>query len=185
MIVRKRSTVEAPTMTKSYRSSLAVAVCAACLGSGCGVVHALRDGTFSTSSASQAKSIPVTLVAQPSINPDSDGHPLSVVVRFYKLRDVNRFAELTYLQLQRDDRKLLEEDLVATNDVSLLPGATTRVAEIVNEGTQFLGVVAFFRAPSQDKTWKLVIPVERREESAAVTILAAGNEVKRIDASQR
>jgi type VI secretion system protein VasD len=155
------------------------------MATGCGVVQSIRDGTFSTPSAPRAKAIPVTLAAQPSINPDPEGRPLSVVVRFYKLRDVKQFAELTYVQLQRDGRKLLKEDLVATNDVSLMPGATTRVTEVINEGTQYLGVVAFFRTPSQDKTWKLAIPVERSDQSAAVTILAAGNEVKLVDASER
>jgi type VI secretion system protein VasD len=169
----------------TYRVRLIVAACAACLITGCGIVQAVRDGAFTASkspTALQAKTITFDLAAQPLINPDPDGQPLSVVLRFYQLKDVTTFAELTYVQLQRDDQKLLRDDLLATKDVVLRPGATTSMTEQMNEATQVVGVVAFFREPSRDKTWKLAISREQWDEAHPVMIVADGNELRLVRA---
>lgn len=127
-----------------------------------------------------AKTITFDLVAKPLINPDPDGQPLSVVVRFYQLRDVTTFAELTYVQFQRSDQKLLKDDLLTTKDVVLRPGASTSMTESMNEAAQVVGVIAFFREPTRDKTWKLAIPGERWKETDPVRIEADGNELKLV-----
>lgn len=124
----------------------------------------------------------VNLTAQASLNPDPDGQPLSVVVRFYQLKDVKTFAELNYMQFQSDNQKLLKADVVATKDVVLRPGATTSFTEPLNEATQIVGVIAFFREPEPDKTWKLVIPNGRWKKTTPVTIEVSGNELRLAEA---
>jgi type VI secretion system protein VasD len=167
------------------RVGLIVAACAACLVTGCGVAQALKSAALHVSQspgAPLAKTITFDLAAQPLINPDPDGQPLSVALRFYQLTDVTTFAELTYVQFQRSDQKLLKDDLLATKDVILRPGASTRITEPMNEATQFVGVIAFFREPSQDKTWKLAIARERGDEAAVVRIEADGDELRLVRA---
>jgi type VI secretion system protein VasD len=168
----------------AYRVRLIVAACAACLVTGCGVVQALRDGTLNASGSStalHAKTVTFDLAAQPLINPDPDGQPLSVVLRFYQLSDVTTFAELTYVQLQRSDQKLLKDDLLATKDVVLRPGANTSVAVPMDDATQIVGIVAFFREPTADKTWKLAIADERLKDSDPVMVEADGNELRLVE----
>jgi type VI secretion system protein VasD len=166
--------------------SFAVAAFAACFLNGCGVVQAIKDGTINFSkpaSTRYAKTITVDLEAQPFINADPDGNPLSVVLRFYQLRDVTTFAELTYVQFQRGDQKLLKDDLLATKDVVLRPGVSTSMTEAMNEATQVVGVIAFFREPTQSKTWKLAIPGDRWKGADPVRIEADGNEIRLVQAN--
>jgi type VI secretion system protein VasD len=163
------------------RASLAIAALAACFATGCGVVQAVMDGAANLSkpvAAPPGKTMTVDLAAQAFLNPDPGGQSLSVVVRFYQLRDVKTFAELTYVQFQSDDQKLLKQDLLATKDVVLRPGVTTSITEPMNEATQIVGAVAFFREPLQGRPWKLVIPNEQWKQADPVRIEASGNELR-------
>ncbi|WP_133667590.1 type VI secretion system lipoprotein TssJ [Paraburkholderia sp. BL10I2N1] len=162
------------------RASLAIVASVALLTTGCGVMQAVTDGMANLAKsdpARHAKAMTVDLTAQAFLNPAPGGQSLSVVVRFYQLRDVKTFADLTYVQLQRDDQNLLKADLLGTKDVVLRPDASASIVEPMNEATRVVGVVAFFRAPLQDKVWKLAIPKKQWKNTDPVKIEVSGNEL--------
>lgn len=175
-----------PYVTRlSCQLSIAIAVFSLFVVTGCGVVQALRGSTHNdpkSPPAPQAQTMTIDLSSQPFLNPDPDGQSLSVLIRFYQLGDIKTFAELNYVQLQRDDQKLLGDHLLAMKDVVLRPGVSTSVTEPVNVATQVVGVVAFFREPGDGQTWKLTIPRERWKEPGPVTIEVEGNELRLLEA---
>jgi len=170
------------------RASLAIAILSAVATAGCGVAQAVGDGTVDAAKwafTTQVKTMNVDLKGRTSLNADAQGQSLSTVVRFYQLKDVKTFAQLNYAQLQSDDLNLLKTDLLATKDVVLRPDAGASIAEPMNPDAQVVGVVAFFREPTQERTWKLVIQKKQWKKTDPVKIEVNGNELVLVGADSQ
>ncbi|WP_244817793.1 type VI secretion system lipoprotein TssJ [Caballeronia sp. Lep1P3] len=160
------------------RAGVAAALAAVFAVSGCGAWQVTKDSTVGAAEwlfTTQVKTMNVDLDARASLNETTAGLPLSTVVRFYQLKDSKAFAQLEYAQLQDNDLELLKPDLVATKDVVLRPGASASVSEPMDKDAEFVGVVAFFRAPTGDGEWKLLIPKKQWKDTDPVKIQLQGN----------
>ena len=172
----------------AHHASLAIAILSTIAIAGCGVAQAVGDGTVDAAKwvfTTQVKTMNVDLSGRASLNADVQGQSLSTVVRFYQLKDAKTFAQLNYSQLQSDDLNLLKADLLATKDVVLRPGASASLAEPMNPDAQVVGVVAFFRAPVQDRTWKLAIQKKQWKKTDPVKIEVNGNELVLLGADSQ
>lgn len=166
-------------------SALAIALFAAVVAAGCGVAQAVGDSTVAAAKwafTTQVKTMNVDLKGRTSLNADAQGQSLSTVVRFYQLKDANNFAQLNYVQLQSDDLNLLKADLLATKDVVLRPDTSASLIEPMKPDTQIVGVVAFFREPSQNRTWKLAIDKKQWKKTDPVKIELNGNDLVLVGA---
>ena len=145
---------------------------------GCGAWQATRDSTVDAAQwlfTTQVKTMNVDIDARAAVNETATGQPLSTVVRFYQLKDSKTFAQLEYVQLQNSDLALLKTDLVATKDVVMRPGTTASISEPMDKDAEYVGVVAFFRSPSSDGVWKLLIPKKQWKDTDPVKIQVQGN----------
>jgi type VI secretion system protein VasD len=166
-------------------SVLAIALFAAIATAGCGVAQAVGDSTVDAAKwafTTQVKTMNVDLKGRSSLNADAQGQSLSTVVRFYQLKDAKNFAQLNYVQLQSDDLNLLKADLLATKDVVLRPDTSASLTEPMKPDTQIVGVVAFFREPSQNRTWKLAIDKKQWKKTDPVKIELNGNDLVLVGA---
>lgn len=115
-----------------------------------------------TGCATGPKSYELKAVADPVINRDAAGRPLSVVVHMYQLKDADEFSKLT-LDTLASGRPLPEQlgrDLLEVSEVMLVPGSEqTRNARILEE-TRHIGIVAFFRQPDPHY-WRLLVDAEQ------------------------
>jgi type VI secretion system protein VasD len=172
----------------AHCASLAIAILAAVATAGCGMAQAVSDSTVDAAKwvfTTKVKQMNVDLKGRTGVNADAHGQSLSTVIRFYQLRDDKTFGQLSYSQMQSDDLTLLKTDLLATKDVVLRPDASANVTEPMNPDTQFVGVVAFFRDPTQDGAWKLTIPKKRWKKTDPVKIEVNGNELVLVDAKSQ
>jgi type VI secretion system protein VasD len=103
----------------------------------------------------------IKAVAAPLLNRDPAGHPLSVVVRVYQLRDKEAFSKLTFEQVTsgRSDADLLGQDFLGRSEFTLAPGALHDRSEPFLPDTHYLGVVALFRHP-EPQHWRCLTRVE-------------------------
>jgi type VI secretion system protein VasD len=172
----------------AYCAGLAIAILAAAATAGCGMAQAVSDNTVDAAKwvfTTQVKQMNVDLKGRTSVNADAQGQSLSTVIRFYQLKDEKTFGQLNYPQLQSDDLKLLKTDLLATKDVVLRPDASANITEPMKPDAQFVGVVAFFRDPVQDRAWKLTIPKKQWKSTDPVKIEVNGNELVLVDAKSQ
>ncbi|MBB5409205.1 type VI secretion system protein VasD [Paraburkholderia sp. HC6.4b] len=172
----------------AHRASLAIAILSAVALAGCGVAQAVGDSTVDAAKwvfTTQVKQMNVDLKGRTAVNADAHGQSLSTVIRFYQLKDEKTFAQLNYSQLRSDDLTLLKTDLLATKDVVLRPDASANITEPMNPDAQFVGVVAFFRDPTQDRAWKLTIPKKQWKKTDPVRIEVNGNELVLVDAKSQ
>lgn len=169
-------------------ASLAIAILAAVATAGCGMAQAVSDSTVDAAKwvfTTQVKQMKVDLKGRAAVNADAQGQSLSTVIRFYQLKDERIFGQLNYSQLQSDDLTLLKTDLLATKDVVLRPDASASITEPMNPDAQFVGVVAFFRDPAQDRAWKLIIPKKQWKATDPVKIEVNGNDLVLVDAKSQ
>ena len=79
------------------------------------------------------------------LNPDFQGRPSPVVVRFYLLRAEITFGAADFFSLFERDAATLGADLVAREEVQLRPGRNVSITRDFPADARFLGVVAAFR----------------------------------------
>jgi len=95
-------------------------------------------------------------VADRHVNRDINGEPLSVVVRVIQLRDKNEFARLSFDGVvSKSDAELFPKELVAVNEVVLMPGTTQEITDKLLPEARYVGVVGFFRKPDA-QFWRLL-----------------------------
>lgn len=132
--------------------------------SGCGFFQSVSDGTRSAASSlfyKQIKILHLDFFGRAALNTDSreqNSAPQSVIVRIYQLKDEKRFNQTQYEQLVGDGANLLKENLLAEQFVVVKPNSAVTLDMPMEEGTQFVAIVALFRDPDMAKgNWRLVV----------------------------
>jgi len=111
----------------------------------------------------------LTLTVGADVNPNASGRPSPVVVRVYQLKKQDAFIGAQFEPLYDDDKKVLGEELVTTDQYRLAPGDSQKVEVVIAADTQFVGVLAAFRAIGDPATiWRAVVGVPRKGLSIAV-----------------
>lgn len=116
--------------------------------------------------ASGPKNFEIRATADPVVNRDAAGRPLSVVVHIYQLKDSGEFSKLTFdtLASGRPLSELLGKDLLEVNEVMLVPGSTETRTEKIHQDARHVGIVAFFRQPDQHY-WRILVDAEQVRSS--------------------
>jgi type VI secretion system protein VasD len=112
--------------------------------------------------ASGPKNYEIKAVADPIVNRDVSGHPLSVVVHIYQLKEAGEFSKLTSdaLASGRSLSELLAKDLLEVNEVMLVPGGTETRTDKIHQDAKHVGIIAFFRQPDQHY-WRVLADAEQ------------------------
>ncbi|MDR3409653.1 MAG: type VI secretion system lipoprotein TssJ [Formivibrio sp.] len=109
-------------------------------------------------SSSGPVKVQVVAQADARINRDEQGRPLSVLVRMYQLKSSEAFGKLTFdvIASGRDEGELLGKDLIARSEMTLVPGGRVDLQDVLQESTQYVGVVAFLRRPDPNY-WRVLV----------------------------
>jgi len=112
------------------------------------------------------RKVDIRLHASSSLNTDASGHSLALVARIYKLRQSAAFQQMPYESFlnAHAERDALGSDLVEVKEVLLVPGQHFEVQEKVPREAAFIGVVALFRAPAEQR-WRLSFAASDAEKS--------------------
>jgi len=137
----------------------------------CGAWQAVSDSTSSAYHAvfyKQVKVLNVDLTARAAVNPDQAMRSTSVTVRVYQLKDRKLFDKASYDDLLKNDKTVLAQDLQASIATVVNPGASASVSQPMQPDTEYVGIVAFYRDPDSNGTWRRVVP--KKELSADVPL---------------
>lgn len=111
------------------------------------------------------KAVRMDLVASPSLNADDSGSGLPVVVRIYQLHGKDRLEQADFSSLWKADRDVLQDDLIARQEVTLHPDSTVPVSIDRTKKPEFLAVMALFRKP-EGTSWRHIIPLQGQKVRA-------------------
>jgi type VI secretion system protein VasD len=100
--------------------------------------------------------------ADPVINRDPEGNPLSVVIHLYQLRDRAGFERLGFdtAASGRPEAELLGADCLGRTELVVVPGGSHTAALDLLPGARFIGIVALFRRPDPD-LWRHLVSLDR------------------------
>lgn len=148
--------------------------------SACGAWQAVSDSTSSAYHAvfyKQVKVLNVDLTARASINPDEAMRSTSVAVRVYQLKDRKLFDKASYDDLLKNDKTVLAQDLQDSIATVVNPGASASVSQPMQPDTEYVGVVAFYRAPDSKDDWRRVVPKKKLSADAPLKLELVGREL--------
>ena len=112
-------------------------------------------------SAKPARRMKLRLAASDSLNVDSNGRSLSLVVRIYKLRGTTAFLNAPYETFGNNtkEKDALADELIESREVILLPGQQQQINERWAREATHVGIVALFRAPAPQR-WRYAFELE-------------------------
>lgn len=127
---------------------------------GCSAIQTVSDAAgnaYRTIFPKKQDTLHIGIVSDNTANPTARGEPLSVVVRVYQLKRREAFDQASYEALLNQDKTVLAYDALSADSQTIVPNTGTRLSLPLSEETQYVGVVAFFRKPNDDNTWRLVV----------------------------
>jgi len=89
--------------------------------------------------------VDVTVRANPDINPNPAGTPVSVAVRFYSLNARGKFESADVYSLMQREAQTLGTESVGSEEVVVRPGETRKVTLMPKPGVRFVGIAVLFR----------------------------------------
>jgi type VI secretion system protein VasD len=112
-------------------------------------------------SAKPARRLKLRLAASDSLNVDSAGRSLSLVVRIYKLRSPAAFLNAPYETFGNSakEKEVLADEVIESREIVLLPGQQQQINERWAREATHVGVVAMFRAPAPQR-WRYAFELE-------------------------
>lgn len=108
--------------------------------------------------------ITMEVASQPNVNPDSSGRPSPVIVKVYEMRGDMAFRQGDFQTLFLDPMKILGADLVAADELTLVPGEARTVEYAPMPETRYVGVLAGFRQMERAR-WRTVVPVDAEKKN--------------------
>ncbi|KMN83837.1 hypothetical protein VK98_01385 [Chromobacterium sp. LK11] len=128
--------------------------------SGCGLWQSAKNVTASAAQKiflSRIERLNLDLVASEELNADAGQRPLAVVVRVYQLKDKAAFLAAPYPALLEQDQSVLSNDLLASRQALVRPGATVSLREPYHQDAAHIGVIALFRQAGAERQWRLLL----------------------------
>jgi type VI secretion system protein VasD len=102
------------------------------------------------------RNIQINLHASKTMNIGENGQSLSLVTRVYKLKQSAAFQQASYdtFLSSAKEKEVLGTDLIEVKELTLVPGQRYQFDEKVSKEAYFIGVVALFRSPAQQR-WRV------------------------------
>lgn len=107
----------------------------------------------------------ITLVSQAKVNKDLQGRAAPLLVKVYELKSEAAFEAADFFSLQKNDKEVLQDDLLAKNEYILKPGDTQRIVRTSYPATTVIGFIAEFRDLPRS-TWRVSYKLQPSPESA-------------------
>ena len=120
------------------------------------------------------RNVAIRLHAAQNLNAGKAVQPMALATRIYKLRQTAAFQQMNFTAFlnAQTEREQLGNDLLEVKEVMLIPGQRYEVAEKVTREAYFIGVVALFQAPAEQR-WRLSFAAADAEKSGITVGLHA------------
>ncbi|MEO6563753.1 MAG: type VI secretion system lipoprotein TssJ [Nitrosospira sp.] len=127
-------------------------------------------------SAPKPTIVKISLHAQPSINPDSNGRASPVVVKLYELKSAAAFDASDFFSIFDSEQKTLGAELLNSEVLQLRPGGNLEFDRPLNTDTRYLAAVAAFR-DLEHSQWRATLALPPKEKISRVLIQLDGNRI--------
>lgn len=127
------------------------------------------------SKSDELHAVTVKITTTGDVNKNLDGEPSPTVIVLYQLVDVDLFNSADFFNLYQNPKTVLNNELIDQRQIIVTPNQPKTVTLQINNGTQYLGVLAAFNDITSSQ-WRQTVKVERKK-SIIVDIQLAGSQV--------
>lgn len=93
------------------------------------------------------------------VNPDANGRPSPLVVRYYELSSRSQFEREDFERLFDTPESSLGPDLLVREELELQPGSELEITRRLNPNARFVGLVAAYR-DIETARWRALVEVD-------------------------
>lgn len=108
-------------------------------------VTLLGCASSSEPKSKEVKKLDISLVAQEVLNKNEQGRAAPLLIKVYELKSEVAFEAADFFDLQKNDKNVLQQDLLAKDEFILRPGDAQRIYRTTLPETRALGFIAEFR----------------------------------------
>lgn len=127
------------------------------------------------SKSDELHTVTVKITTTGDVNKNLDGEPSPTVIVLYQLVDIDLFNSADFFNLYQNPKTVLNNELIDQRQIIVTPNQPKTVTLQINNGTQYLGVLAAFNDITNSQ-WRQTVKVERKK-SIIVDIQLAGSQV--------
>lgn len=126
----------------------------------CTPMEAVREIMDPKNILSSKTKLDLEIKVSSELNPDQNGRPSPVVVRFYSLASPAIFENADFVSLYQNDKNILGKDYIRKEEKDFQPGEHFKAQLEFNEQANFIAFMVAFQDIEQ-ANWRLVVPLER------------------------
>ncbi|AOY90871.1 type VI secretion system-associated lipoprotein [Cupriavidus sp. USMAA2-4] len=130
----------------------------------------------STTPKEQIK-LDLAVSAGAAVNPDDQDRASPVLVRVYELKTESTFQGADYFSLDKNDKTVLTQDMLARDEFILRPGESRDIERKLNRDTTTLGILVGYRDLAK-ATWRTVYKLPPAPEVAWYRAVVPARKVK-------
>ncbi|MCG6969609.1 MAG: type VI secretion system lipoprotein TssJ [Gammaproteobacteria bacterium] len=106
----------------------------------------------------------VSIEASPNLNPNSEGRPSPIVMRFYELSSADVFETSDFFTLYDSEMATLGKFILFRDEMNIKPGQLKTFKREAKPETQYIGVIAAYR-DLDNARWRGILEVKPNEKS--------------------
>ena len=131
-----------------------------------------KELTLKVPELEKPRKLTLRIHASQVLNTDDQQRSLALVTRVYRLKAA--FLQTPYETFQDPalEKAALRDDLIDVKEVLLKPGGKHEVVQTLTPETEYIGIVALFRAPAEQR-WRFVFDAKASSQ-AGITLGAHG-----------
>jgi type VI secretion system protein VasD len=105
----------------------------------------------------------VSIEASPNLNPNSEGRPSPIVMRFYELSSADVFETSDFFTLYDSEMATLGKFIVYRDEMNIKPGQLKTFKREAKPETQYVGVIAAYR-DLDNARWRGILEIKPHEK---------------------
>jgi type VI secretion system protein VasD len=120
----------------------------------------------------------LTIAAAARLNPDDLGQSLPTAVRVLQLASAGKATAAEMLELVRDPKELLGDDLLGIEEILVQPGARVERTIAREKGARAVLLVGLFRRPA-GAAWKQLVELPSASRTSNVSVVVEEYRIER------
>lgn len=106
----------------------------------------------------------VTIEASPNLNPNAEGRPSPIVMRFYELSSADVFETSDFFTLYDNEMATLGKFILFRDEMNIKPGQLKTIKREAKPETLYIGVIAAYR-DLDNARWRGILEIKPHEKT--------------------
>lgn len=106
----------------------------------------------------------VSIEASPNLNPNAEGRPSPIVMRFYELSSVDVFETSDFFTLYDNEMPTMGKFILFRDEMNIKPGQLKTFKREGKPETRYIGVIAAYR-DLDNARWRGILEIKPHEKS--------------------